>query len=185
MAAEYDASSATEKKAISNSSWPEHKVPASRKPATPTAQQLFLDQIANGQSVRMAAEAAGVDIHTPYQWRRTNKTFAQSWRIAEEAGTDLIEEEAFRRAVVGVEKPVYRAGEVVGHVADYSDSMLMFLLKARKPDRYGARAGEAASMDASELAKRLNLQGARDALNQKFTAVFKSRRTAQVPRKPD
>lgn len=131
----------------------------------------FLEALAAGDSVRAAAAAAGVSPAEPYVWRRSDSGFKAAWLAAEEAGTDLIEEEAFRRAVKGVEKPVYRGGEVVGHVADYSDTMLMFLLKSRRPERYGAQAKASEGESAQDLAKRLNLKGARDALIGKFASV--------------
>lgn len=136
--------------------------------------QHFLDALAAGASVRAATEALGIKPDAPYRWRENDTDFAMRWRHAEEAGTDLIEEEAYRRAVTGVEKPVYRGGEVVGHVADFSDTMLMFLLKARRPDRYGAKAGDN-TLDAQALAKRLNLKGARDALHTKFAQITTGR----------
>ncbi len=89
--------------------------------------QVFINALSAGNSVRTAADAAGVTFDKPYEWREADPEFAERWQFAEEAGTDLIEEEAYRRAVKGVEKPIYRGGEVVGHVADYSDSMLMFI----------------------------------------------------------
>ncbi len=138
------------------------------------AKRRFLDMLASGASVRAATEALGIKSDAPYRWREDDTEFAVRWRHAEEAGTDLIEEEAYRRAVKGVEKPVYRGGEVVGHVADFSDTMLMFLLKARRPDRYGAKAGES-TLDADALAKRLNLKGARDALYTKFAQITTGR----------
>lgn len=136
----------------------------------------FLDHIAAGQSVRAAAVAAGMKPSLPYSWRKVDKAFAAAWAAAEEAGTDIIEEEAFRRAVTGVEKPVYRGGEVVGHVADYSDAMLMFLLKSRRPERYGAAAKGAAGKPLEDL----NLEGARDALISKFGAVATGSKTPPV-----
>ena len=47
-----------------------------------------------------------------------------------------MEREAYRRAVKGVEKPVYRGGQLVGTIREYSDSLLMFLLRARRPELY-------------------------------------------------
>ena len=141
----------------------------------------FLDHIAAGQSVRAAATTVGVKPSTPYAWRKHDRRFAAAWVAAEEAGTDIIEEEAFRRAVTGVEKPVYRGGEVVGHIADYSDAMLMFLLKSRRPERYGA-SSKAASSKTSEG---LNLKGVRDALISKFGAVATGDKTPAVSDQPD
>lgn len=102
------------------------------RPAVTTEDVLSDDQksllagVAAGQTLRTAAERAGVYILDAHGWLK-DEVFAQAYATAEAAGTDVIEEEAFRRAVKGVEKPVYRAGEVVGHVADYSDAMLMFI----------------------------------------------------------
>ena len=140
-------------------------------------QTQFLDQIAAGQSVRASATAAGINPRLPYSWRKLDTAFAAAWSAAEEAGTDVIEEEAFRRAVTGVEKPVYRGGEVVGHVADYSDAMLMFLLKSRRPERYGTAAKGAGSKTVDDI----NLEGARDALISKFGAVASGSKTPTVP----
>ena len=148
--------------------------------------QTFLQALSEGRSVRQAAEAAGVAPEVPYGWRAGDDAFVSAWKIAEEAGTDIIEEEAFRRAVNGVQKPVYRSGEVVGHVADYSDTMLMFLLKARRPDRYGSgAAGKGASKTAGHSTGAdgddpLNLKGTRDALISKFLAVHEPGETPTV-----
>lgn len=136
--------------------------------------QAFLNALSAGHSVRAAAEAAGAAFDEPHAWREGDRAFADRWQRAEDAGTDVIEDEAYRRAVTGVEKPIYRGGEVVGHVADYSDSMLMFLLKSRRPDRYGGKAGDGA-LDAAALAERLNLKGARDGLKRKFAAITTGR----------
>lgn len=141
-------------------------------------QAAFLRSLAAGRSVRQAAEDAGVASDKPYQWREQDMDFAVRWVTAEEAGTDIIEEEAFRRAVNGVQKPVFRAGEVVGHVADYSDTMLMFLLKARRPDRYGAKPTGKTGMSDKDDA--LNLKGSRDALVSKFLAVTAAGETPTV-----
>lgn len=146
-------------------------------PETEPAKSAFLDHIAAGHSVRAAAVAVGVKPSVPYGWREHYPAFAADWAAAEEAGTDIIEEEAFRRAVTGVEKPVYRGGEVVGHVADYSDAMLMFLLKSRRPERYGATTKGAGNKTVDDL----NLEGARDALIRKFGAVAAGRKTPTVP----
>jgi len=50
-----------------------------------------------------------------------------------------LEAEAWRRAVEGVEKPVFQGGVQVGVIREFSDSVLMFLLRARKPEVYWER----------------------------------------------
>ena len=42
-----------------------------------------------------------------------------------------------RRAREGVEEPVFQGGLCCGHVRRYSDLLLIFLLKSRRPHRYG------------------------------------------------
>ena len=51
-----------------------------------------------------------------------------------------LEDEARRRALQGVEKPVFREGRQVGTVTEYSDTLLIFLLKARRPEKFRDRA---------------------------------------------
>lgn len=50
-----------------------------------------------------------------------------------------MEDEAFRRAVNGTEKPVYQGKELVGHVREYSDTLMIFMLKARRPEKFKDR----------------------------------------------
>ena len=54
-------------------------------------------------------------------------------------GTDALEDEALRRAFHGSERPVFQGKELVGYVRDYSDTLLIFMLKARRPEKYRER----------------------------------------------
>ena len=74
-----------------------------------------------------------------YEWRDDDPKFAQEWKKAIEVGADLLEEEALRRAVQGVQRPVYQGGRLVGNVREYSDTLLIFLLKGAKPQKYAER----------------------------------------------
>lgn len=47
-----------------------------------------------------------------------------------------LESEAVRRALEGVEVPVFHQGRECGNTVKHSDQLLMFLLKALKPSRY-------------------------------------------------
>ncbi len=98
---------------------------------------VFLDNLAEGATVRAAAQQAGVARSTVYAHRAADAEFAEAWDDAYEAGNDQLEDEAHRRAVEGVDEPVFHRGEIVGHVTKYSDQLLMFLLRGRRPDRYG------------------------------------------------
>jgi hypothetical protein len=53
-----------------------------------------------------------------------------------------LESEAVRRALSGVEIPVFHQGRECGSTVKHSDQLLMFLLKTLKPERYaGGREG--------------------------------------------
>jgi hypothetical protein len=41
--------------------------------------------------------------------------------------------------VVGVERPVYQGKDLVGTIREFSDSLLMFGLKAKRPEVYRER----------------------------------------------
>ena len=49
---------------------------------------------------------------------------------------DILEDEVDRRAVEGVEKPVgWHKGKPGGYVREYSDTLLIFLLKGDRPEK--------------------------------------------------
>ncbi len=45
----------------------------------------------------------------------------------------ILEDEATRRAIEGVKKPVYQGSKKVGEILHYSDTLLIVLLKAQAP----------------------------------------------------
>ncbi len=96
----------------------------------------FLTSIMQGTSVTDAVRAVGVDITTPYRMCATNKEFERAWEEASDVGTKFLEHEAARRAYHGVLKPVFYKGLECGKIREYSDTLLMFLLKARRPEKY-------------------------------------------------
>ena len=53
--------------------------------------------------------------------------------------TEVLEREAWRRARDGTPEPVFQHGKEVGVIQRYSDQLLMFLLRARAPERYRDR----------------------------------------------
>jgi len=104
------------------------------------SRQRFLDELARGASVGGAAKLSGSSERTLYRLRKADAKFAEAWAEAYEAGTDALEAEAQRRAVEGVEEAVYYQGERCGTVRKYSDTLLIFLMKARDPKRFCDRA---------------------------------------------
>lgn len=111
-----------------------------------TEQQLqwidpFLEAIAEGMTIKDASARARVHPTVAHKRRKTDAEFRRKWNEAADISTRLLEQEAQRRAHKGVEEPVFYKGEQVGTVQKYSDTLLIFLLKARKPEVYRDNAG--------------------------------------------
>ena len=99
----------------------------------------FLVELAEGHTVKTAATLARLGHTAVYARRTSDPVFAAAWSDALEQGTQVLEEEARRRALVGVSEPVFYKGEVCGEVQKYSDTLLIFMLKARRPEVYRER----------------------------------------------
>ena len=93
----------------------------------------FIEALRATGSVTRAAKYAGRSRNQAYHVRRQSEDFAAQWDDALEEATDLLDAEARRRAVTGTDKPVFYKGEVVGSITKYSDRLLMFLLRAHRP----------------------------------------------------
>jgi hypothetical protein len=85
-----------------------------------------------GDLVR-ACHACGVNPRELHQWTLSDPGIAASIKTAQMIGWASLESEAYRRAVLGIDKAVYYKGEVVGVEKEYSDGLLQTLLKARVP----------------------------------------------------
>jgi hypothetical protein len=99
----------------------------------------FLARLVEGASIHAAAAGAGIGRTTAYEWRDAEPEFAAAWDEAVEAGTDALEDEAVRRARDGIDEPVFYQGEKCGVVRKYSDTLLIFMLKARRREKFAER----------------------------------------------
>jgi len=102
--------------------------------------KAFLEAFENNPSFTMAAETAHVDRKSIFNWRQTDKAFADAIeKIKPNAKVnylETLEEEARRRAKDGIDKPIYYRGELVATIKEYSDTLLMFLLNGAAPEKY-------------------------------------------------
>lgn len=113
------------------------KMPRGRTVRTPKKADRFIEALlGTGGNVTRACEAAALSKVAAYEWRKNDEAFAIRWEDAVEAGTEELEQEARRRAYEGVDEPVFYKGDECGLVRKYSDTLMIFLLKARKPDKY-------------------------------------------------
>lgn len=101
--------------------------------------KVFLEKFRSHGNVTWAARDTGIHRTLVYDWQEKDDEFAHAFRAAEIEATETMEQEAYRRAVHGTEKPVYQSGALVGTVQEYSDTLLIFMLKARAPEKYRER----------------------------------------------
>lgn len=106
------------------------------KKRRPPWQAPFLDALRSSGNVRLAAKAVAISRKTVYATKARDIAFADDWEDALDEATDLLEEEAWRRAKDGVRRPVFQNGKRVGVVREYSDTLLIFLLKGLRPEKY-------------------------------------------------
>ncbi len=113
---------------------------------TRAKRETFLQMLAATGNVSAAARAAGFDRSRLYVLRRELPDFAAAWRDAEEEAVDMLEAEARRRAVEGIEEPLVGGGKLIKDddgrtvvVRKYNDRLLEFLLKAHRPEKYKER----------------------------------------------
>lgn len=79
---------------------------------------VWLEAFGEYGTVYHACKAAGVGRSTVYRHRESDAEFAEAWAAVEEDVSDDLEQEAARRA------------------KDGSDVLMIFLLKARRPQKY-------------------------------------------------
>lgn len=86
-------------------------------------ERLF-DKLAHGYSIEAACKSEKIGRQSYYDWRHDDPVFAAAADAAIESGTDYLEDIARKRAVAA---------------EDGSDTLLIFLLKARRPTKYRER----------------------------------------------
>src|SRR5437016_3599185 len=85
----------------------------------------FLAGFRESGNVSGACRMAGVGRRTAYEWRERSAKFAAEWDEAEREAVEMkLEPEAWRRAAAGAEDRG-------------STTLLIFLMKAHKPEKYG------------------------------------------------
>jgi len=102
-------------------------------------QRAFLKAYGGSGLVGLASEAAGVDHGNHARWMKSSAAYREAFEDAHERGIEAMEAEARRRAVQGVQETVYYEGMKCGTKQRYSDVLLMFLLKAARPEKYAER----------------------------------------------
>lgn len=126
--------------------------PGSRWEAkNPTWREDFLRALAETPIVTDAAMEAGVPRYIVYGEREKNPAFAEAWDKAKAWGLDALEDEAFARAMKGWEEVTYVGRKVTKRVNRVSDTLMIFLLKGNRPEKYRDQVGLGLTTDGSSL----------------------------------
>lgn len=106
---------------------------------TPARQVALVQAFAECGCVREACARVGVSAEAVYRLRRRPdaQTFRCAMDLALDGAADRVEDAVFARAINGVEVPHYYRGELVGTHRRYDERLALFILRYRKPYRYG------------------------------------------------
>jgi hypothetical protein len=103
-------------------------------------QKAFLDKFCDLANITQAAKAARIGRQTVYDWIENDPDFKKQFKKARKVAVGVLEDEAVRRAVEGIDKPIFYKGKrVKAKVKEYSDTLLIVLLKANAPKKYKDR----------------------------------------------
>ena len=133
-----------------------------RRRATLTLQARFLAAYATGfPTAKSAAKKAKIARSSHIRWLVNDPKYAERFDQLRQERVEEFEAEAARRAVEGVSRIVLHAGVPVRltknsqplRVTEYSDTLLMFILKAERPEKYRDRREVRHSGDVNEWAE--------------------------------
>ena len=122
--------------------------------ATQPLKKAFLGHLRRLHYLQPAADATGVDRVSVWRWRAHDPDFAAAYESVLEQTTEDLEAAAVRRAT---------------RRSEPSDTLLIFLLKARRPDVYRDRVDVRARVDATVDATVTHLDGVREQIRERLT----------------
>ena len=121
-----------------------------RRRSKPTPKKLaqFLEALAETGNVLLSCDMHNLDRRALYRLRKADEDFRRAWDEALEQAADHLEAEARRRALDGLlQKKFTKDGDPIIDPETgeqyvervYSDTLLIFLLKGARPEKYRDR----------------------------------------------
>ena len=86
--------------------------------------------------------------------RPCGAAFARAWDLALELKLDRVEQAAVERSINGVVRPIFYKGEQVGEYRHFDERLTMFLLRSRRPHRYGKWIEQSPALEPDERDRR-------------------------------
>lgn len=112
----------------------------------------FLELYMQTAHISKTCDILGIAPRNIYRWKLDDPEFDENMRMAEQVAVMVLEDEATRRAVYGTDKAIYQGGKFMGWQREYSDALLITLLKAKAPHKYKERfSGELTGADGKPL----------------------------------
>lgn len=99
----------------------------------------FIDFLAACGNIKKSAEAANIPYAKIFIMKKSDPEFREKMDDALSNAAVILEDEARRRAIEGVEEPILYKGEITGSKIKYSDALLLALLKAHYPEKYAEK----------------------------------------------
>jgi hypothetical protein len=110
-------------------------------------QEAFLVAFCVHGTLTAAAAQIKQDRRVHYRWLKEDPTYPERFKTAKEAFADKLESEALRRAHDGVDRVRFSAGKILVRPdgtawveKEFSDTLLLAMLKAHRRELYGDRA---------------------------------------------
>ena len=100
-------------------------------------QMAFIEALAEGACFEEACRRVGMSDSSAYKLGLRHPAFAEACDAAIDFGLRRLEQASVSRSVRGVPRPIFYKGEQVGEWRHYDERLTMFLLRSRRPERYG------------------------------------------------
>lgn len=109
----------------------------SQKPAD-NWKEIFIAALLKSSNVSAACRKAKIARSFAYNERNLDAEFKAAWDEALEMALDDAESEAWRRGVKGTisNRQYDKDGNLINETRQYSDTLLIFMLKAHRPAKY-------------------------------------------------
>lgn len=103
--------------------------------------ERFLSTLVETGSVRLSCKAIGISRMTAHRWRNADEAFAREWELAKDMHVEAAMDKLAERAIIGVKRPIYQKGQLMGYETIYSDNLLIYHLERLSPFKFFVERG--------------------------------------------
>jgi hypothetical protein len=144
-------------------------------------QLKVLEEFVRCGAVGVAFQRFNISPSVHGRWMAVDDRYRELFKEARELLSDQMEAEAYRRAMKGIPVPVVSRGEIVGETTQYSDSLLMFLMRAARPEKYRDNVHIVTESAVDDEITRLRLENERRRQLLEAQGLLQTEEMAQLP----